>query len=412
MNLKGKISVIFIFLVSFIHSNHSFAKLDLDSNRKSIKDQSILLKNLTNYDFPAPAPDINALAAYSVAHDGNLPSVFGMKDIISYPLSELYLTNQMYNSFPIQLNCNLASCHVSLTIGTTYTNNGALIVAAQDDLTKNKISTSIHFQDGNGNPISTQHQLFTIQQNNQTEVIDNSPAGQGTLEALDATPYFTFGHFSPISYVNFPLAPNSYYYFCSYNINNQSESNCTEPKPLFDSQFSGNSVHYLSFWKLEQQGRLSPGTSQNYTFNYSSGLTDTTATGLSWSLGFKYAKGPFDLSANVTESTSYSLSYQKSKSISHTVQYNDPKVQASIGDYVLYSGVNEEFPSVDNFIKDLNSQINNNPEYYFTKLNQFTDSKSGESISSGTAVFTGDNNNLKDGTDTISWSVSVPSNPS
>jgi len=352
---------------------------------KSLKEKNDLI--------PAPLTDLEGLKQYTKDHQGNLPNVYGKLDLNDISLNNAYISGGFKN-FPIQLNCmQQPVCNTRLEIGDL--GNGVFRIAAYDKNTKKSAELIIKFtQDGDGY-VSTSNQAYTLEQPGTNEVIN-------TDNYVDVNPYFSYNYNTPISLIELPLAPSSYYQICDGN-----GGNCSEKKQLFDDMFSGNKVEYLSFWKLEQKSYLSPDTSQSFQFSYTTGLTNTSSTTLSWSIGLKIPINGVDLSGAIGQEINKSVSFQNSRTVSHTVTFEKPSKQASIGEYVLYVGINDQFPVLDNLVNDLNSRLQNNSEFVFSKAQEYKDLKSNTGISSGSTAFL--NSNSSDPNNLIPWPVSVPS---
>jgi len=366
-------------------TNQNIHILNMNATKgKSLKEKNDLI--------PAPLTDLEGLKQYTKDHQGNLPNVYGKLVLNSMSLNDAYISGGFKN-FPIQLNCMQEPvCNARLEIGDL--GNGVFRIAAYDKNTKKRADLSIKLTQDGGGYVSTYNQAYTIEQAGTNEVIYPE-------NYVDVSPYFSYNYSTPISLIDLPLAPSSYYQICDGNGNN-----CSEKKQLFDVMFSGNRVEYLSFWKLEQKSYLSPDTSQTYQFSYTTGLTNTSSTTLSWSLGLKIPIKGVDLSGEIGQAINKTVSFQNSRTVSDTVTFDKPSKQASIGEYVLYVGVNDQFPVLDNLVNDLNSRLQNS-EFVFSKAQEYKDLKSNTGISSGSTAFINSNNN--DPSNLITWPVSVPS---
>ncbi len=349
---------------------------------------------------PIPLADLNALKTFVVGNQGNLPEVFGSRLIQSVPLDKAFASNGFKN-FPLKLVCSYnANCNAALQIGAA--SNGLYKVKATDTKTNNFIETTIKLTDLNDNPIDVSDQSFTIER-----ILDNELIRPGNYISL--IPEFIYGSNAPISYINLPIVKNSYYQICD-----GSGNNCTNKKALFDSNLSGNTIHYLSFWKLERQDFLSPFTAKTYTYTFTAGVTNTSSTAWSFSLGSKTPPSISELNFGLTYNTSTSIATQLSKSISISTYYSQQNEQSTIGLYVLYAGVYDDIPILNNLVQDLNSYINNqqnNNEFKFLVANRYNDSKANtqfKNISMGSAIFRQDDDKITDGSDLYTWSVSAP----
>ena len=69
--------------------------------------------------------------------------------------------------------------------------------------------------------------------------------------------------------------------------------------------------------------------------------------------------------------------------------------------------MNDQFPVLDNLVNDLNSRLQNNSEFVFSKAQEYKDLKSNTGISSGSTAFINSNSNAP--SNLITWPVSVPS---
>ena len=397
--MKKSFKLYFSFIISLfliIYSVEVFAisnKIEKVSN-KNVKTLNIfnLIKNSDDI-IPAPLPDLNGLKQYAKQNNGNLPNVYGKLNLNTVQLNDAF-TSGGFKSFPIQLNCEQEPlCNARLEIGDM--GNGLLRIVASDNLTNKKAEVSIKFSMENGSPINMSNLAYTLEQPSMNEII-------GTNNIIDVTPYFSFQYNKPISYIQLPLVPNSYYQICD-----DKGENCSPKKQLFDVMFSGNQVEYSSFWKLEQKGYLSPNTSQSFQFSYPTGLTDTTSTTLSWSIGLKIPIKAVDLSGTIGQAINKTVSFQDSTTITNTVTFEKPETQSTIGEYVLYIGVNDNFPAVDNLISELNKKLQNNSEFTFSKAQDYFDSRSNSGITSGTTAFINSKGN--DPKMLFTWPVSVPS---
>nr|BFD31997.1 hypothetical protein GTC16762_16150 [Pigmentibacter ruber] len=389
--LKCPIPILSVFITSNIFAIYI--------NNKNLEKKYVKLLNINNIIkdnndiIPAPFPDLNGLKVFAKQHDGNLPNVFGEINLNTVSLNDAY-TSAGFKNFSIQLNCiQEPQCNARLEIGNL--GNGVFHIVASDKFTNKKAELSIKFTNENGNPIDTSNLDYTLEQPNTNEIIT-------TNNIVDVSPYFSYQYSKPISYIQLPLIPNSYYQICDGN-----GENCSVKKQLFDVMFSGNQVEYLSFWKLEQKGYLSPDTSQSFQFSYCTGLTDTTSTTLSWSIGLKIPVKAVDLSGTIGQAINKTVSFQNSTSVSNTVTFDKPETQSTIGEYVLYIGVNDYFPVVDELVSELNKKIQNNTEFTFSKAQDYFDFRSNSAITSGTTAFVNTKNN--DPKMLITWPVSVPS---
>ncbi len=388
LNLSSLTSILF-----FIQGLNVYA---YPSNITKLVDYNIKYSMLKSDDnvIPAPQPDLEGIKQYAKENSGNLPNVYGQFILNSVSLKDDYVSGGFKN-FPIQLNCmQKPVCNALLEIGDL--GNGLFRIAAYDKNTKKRAELSIKFTLYNGNYISTSNQDFTIEQPEKSEVIN-------TDNYINVSPYFSYNYNSPISFIHLPLFPNSYYQICDRN-----GEDCSSKKQLFDNEFSGNELDYLSFWKLAQKKYLSPNTSQTIQFSYNAGLTESTSTTFSWSLGLKVPLNSAELSSSISRAINKTVSFQKSKGVIDTVIFDSPPSQATVGEYILYAGVINKFPAVDSLVKDLNEKLQNNSEFSFSKLRDYYDSKSRSYISSGTAVFA--NKGSDESNNLITWSVSVPSN--
>lgn len=354
-------------------------------NIKALKEADSLI--------PAPLPDLAGLKLYTTDHQGNLPNVFGKMLLNSVNLNDAY-TSGGFKNFPIQLSCiQKPTCNARLEVGDL--GNGVYHIAAYDKNTHKRADLSIKLSHDDGSSISTSDQAYSLEQRGANEIIY-------TDNYVDVNPYFSYDYNTPISYLELPIVPNSYYQICDGK-----GENCSDKKQLFDIMFTGNQVDYLSFWKLEQKGYLSPDTSQSFQFSYTTGLTDSTSTTLSWSIGLKIPIKAAELSGTIGQSINKTVSFQNSTTVTNTVTFDKPSTQSTIGEYVLYVGVDDHFPMVDNLVEDLNAKLQNNSEFVFKKAEEYYDSKSNSGITSGTTAFLAKKGN--EANNIITWPVNVPS---
>ncbi|WGL60074.1 hypothetical protein QEJ31_00460 [Pigmentibacter sp. JX0631] len=391
--LYFKVSM-YLFLLTFDLKIYAFS-----NKSEKLINSDVKILNVNNLDrssdgiIPAPLPDLNGLKQYAKQNSGNLPNVYGKLNLNTVQLNEAF-TSGGFKNFPIQLNCMQEPlCNTRLEIGDM--GNGLLHIVASDNLTNKKADVSIKLSTENGSPINMSNLAYTLEQPNMNEII-------GTDNIIDVSPYFSYQFSKPISYIQLPLVPNSFYQICDGK-----GENCSPKKQLFDAMFSGNKVEYLSFWKLEQKGYLSPDTSQSFQFSYSTGLTDTTSTTLSWSIGLKIPIKAGDLSGTIGQAINKTVSFQDSTTVTNTVTFDKPETQSTIGEYVLYIGVNDNFPVVDELISELNKKFENNSEFTFSKAQDYFDSKSNSGITSGTTAFM--NSKENEPKMLVTWPVSVPS---
>lgn len=356
--------------------------------------------HLKSSDFlPQPKTDLAGLENFIQKNGDNLPNIFGSKIIQKVSLYDEYQSHQ-FKAFPIQLNCNFdAGCNAQLQVGQVK--KGFFEIKASDLNTNNSMEVYVKFTDYYGNPVDISKVNYTIQQDNKNEVFTSS-------DMVDITPYIKYGYQKTISYFDFPIIPNLSYQFCD-----RAGENCTDKKIIFDDNFSGDQVNYLSFWKLEFTSNLSPNTGNTKTVTFQTGLTETDMTTLSYGLGSPTLMPYQAMNVSFSYSSTHSTSFQNSKVVSYQETFDHQNTESLIGDYILYAGIFDDFSSITPFIDELNSRIKSQGEFYFSKQIQYSDANpktENQFITAGSTAFLNGGGQIpSNGSDLDRWTVSVPS---
>lgn len=426
--------ILFLFsheILNALKNNKIYNFINIEDFKKETSNINIS-KNLKVYSDQSsddlfsstPLASLSKLIDYTNnKNNGNLPDVFGIIDINQIDLQEVKKYPDRYNYFPIKLLCKQNSgCDTRLEIGKL--NNDFFQISAFDDYTKNKINFTIKFTKSDGTVINLDSTQFTLEQiSGENEIIKSS-------SYININPSIKSNHNGSISILNLPLISDSYYQIC-----NSSGQSCSNKKPLFDKNYSGNKIREVNFWKLIDKSYISPGVSLSYTFSYTNLITKRTSTETSWSIGvsgdLSISKGEkngispsFGVGVNYlyqhVEGTS--TAYQNGTSYTRTLTFTSPPCESNkpsscnssaIGDYVLFTGVIADFPNVKNFVNDINDYITKNEKkigFQFSVIKQFTDSYSNTDISVGTILVKPKleiNNKTFDNV-LIDWSVIVP----